>query len=428
MKNVRRTATERSIRILEPFTIRVSAFPPPLLREDRGGLFVQGRTGPSLVRRGARRRTTFRKLALGIAALGSLTCQAEDWPAPSQHVTDPAPTSTQTKGNNFKTLKTDHFAIRYDTSDETIRPLVIEMEKTYDAVARFCVANKLGSLPQGTRLDIIVFEQPEAFKQHLAAIGIIQHSVAGLYDHRSNVAAFLNVSKNPDIRRIEKRIALLQDQLHRQQTGQRDQQTAQDIHSLRAARDKLILAFNRLVIRHETAHQVLFNFGVHQRGAPIPSWVTEGLACQFEIPQNDSGQALGEINHARLADFREALRLTPATQSVDDATIDRAITTGRLLVLPELIADRTSFESDGPNAPFRYAQSWALVHYIIRTRPNDFARYLRHLSERNAGETTDPRREWTNFTSFFGKPDSDFQRSGIEYILSVQLDPTPPER
>lgn len=368
------------------------------------------------------------ELALGLAALGSLTSQAQNWPAPSQHKVYPAPASVQTKGNKFQTLNTDHFTVRYDTSDETIRPLTIEMEKTYDAVVRFCVANKLGGLPQGTRLDVIVFEQPEAFKQHLAAIGVIQGSVAGLYDHTSNVAAFANVSKNPDILRIEERIVLLQDQLQREQTGQRNRQTAQDIHSLRTARDELILAFNRLVIRHETAHQVLFNFGVHRRGARNPSWVTEGLACQFESSQNDSGQLLGKNNHTRLADFREALRIDPATQTVDDAAIDHAITTGRLLPLPELITDRTAFENAGAKAPFRYAQAWALVHYLIGTRPDDFSRYLRHLSQRKAGEAIDPRRERTDFTSIFGNPGPDFQRSWIEYVLRLRLDPAAPNR
>jgi hypothetical protein len=313
---------------------------------------------------------------------------------------------------------------------------VSELEKTYDAVARFCVANKLGSLPQGTRLDVIVFEHRETFKRHLEAMGVVQGSIAGIYDHASNIAAFLNVSKNPDIIRIEERIVLLQDRLQREQAVQRENQqdcpritqTAQNIRSLRAARDELILAFNRLVIRHETAHQVLFNVGVHRRGVSNPSWITEGLACQFEIPQNDSNRVLGEINHARLADFREALRITPATQTIDDTAIDHAITSGGLVALPELIADRTAFESAGPKAPFRYAQAWALVRYLIRTRPDDFARYLRHLSERKAGETTDPRREWTDFTSIFGEPNSDFPRSWIEYILREQLDPAPPER
>jgi hypothetical protein len=362
-------------------------------------------------------------LGIALLALGVRSSQALGSPGTQQQ-------------NNLQTLKTDHFAIRYDSSDETIRPLAIEMEKTYDAVARFCVANKLRSILQGTRLDVIVFEHPEAFKQHLAVVGVNQDSVAGLYDQRSNVAAFLNVSKNPDIRGIEERIVLLQDQLQRGQAEPRENQqdrphitpTAQDIHSLRAARDELILVFNRLVIRHETAHQVLFNFGVPQRGAPTPGWVTEGLACQFETPHSDSGQVPGENNHARLADFREALRVTPETQTVDEATIEHAITTGRLLSLPDLIVDRAAFESAGSKAPFRYAQAWALVHYLMRTRPEDFARYLRQLSERKVGETIDPRREWTAFTSIFDEPDSNFQQSWIEYILRVQLHPVPPKR
>jgi hypothetical protein len=143
---------------------------------------------------------------------------------------------------------------------------------------------------------------------------------------------------------------------------------------------------NAATVIHETAHQVAFNTGVHNRFAVTPRWLAEGLGTMFEArgvwdPQTYPAER-DRINRGRLADFKA------------NATARHTAGT-----LQELIASDRPFERDVIAA---YAESWALTFYLAERQPREYAEYLRKTAARpNFVAYTAPQRI-ADFTSIFG--------------------------
>ncbi len=334
-------------------------------------------------------------------------------------------------GDDFLIRETDHFTIAYDTQYEALRPLIGRLEGTYDAIWRFCEASGLKVESPSSRLAVLLFNQHQDFRIYLAGIGVRAGSLAGVYHQQNNVAAFCNVRNSPGLAPVTNKIERLQMQLKRLQgkqsglpaTRQRSDDLRRNLSNLQSQRDALVKRFNRFVLQHEIAHQMFFNLGVHIRGVDNPMWLVEGLACQFEVPQADSAQALRRINHLRLGDFREALGVSPGANSVSEEAYRAALSSRRLVPLVDLIADSNPLTQDDGNTAFRYAQAWALVLYLHRQHREAFTAYVRRLSARKPGEPVGCRREIGEFQAAFGEPNEVFQRAWISHMLKLRFDP-----
>ena len=152
--------------------------------------------------------------------------------------------------------------------------------------------------------------------------------------------------------------------------------------ALRLQRRCAVETFNRVVLQHEAAHQVLFNLGVHVRGARTPVWLVEGLACQFEVPQSDAQGVLKRVNQMRLGDLRDALGVQ--RDVADVARSAHALEKGKLQPLARLLTAE-QFQRASRPAHVQYAQAWSLVHYLHRQHPKNFAKYVAVLAERTPG-------------------------------------------
>ncbi len=141
------------------------------------------------------------------------------------------------------------------------------------------------------------------------------------------------------------------------------------------------------VILHEAAHQAAFNVGIHNRLAPTPVWLAEGLATMFEAPGvYDSRRRpllADRINHQRLADFRRLV--SPQGD-------------GQLLA--SLIATDDLFAAQPAAA---YAAAWALCFYLTETQADRFARYLARTAARPALADYPPQQRTADFTAVFGE-------------------------
>jgi hypothetical protein len=143
---------------------------------------------------------------------------------------------------------------------------------------------------------------------------------------------------------------------------------------------------NAATVIHETAHQVAYNTGVHNRFAVTPRWLVEGLGTMFEArgvwdPQSYRDRR-DRINRGQLVDFKgyAAARHKPGT-------------------VQELIASDKAFERDVISA---YAESWALTFYLAETQPREYSEYLRKTAARpDFTPYTGPQRI-VDFTSIFG--------------------------
>lgn len=313
-------------------------------------------------------------------------------------------------GEGFRVHHTDHFLIASDGNEGVVNPLADRLEATYQVVVRYCDDMKLAVRPPLQPLPVLLFNRHSDFRRYANTVGFNDPAAPGFYHPRNNTAAFCNLLDFPKLREISQRLD--------QAEAQRNPSVAPErITEWRSQRDAIVETFNRLVIQHEAAHHVLFNTGVLSRDVDNPDWLVEGLACQFEVSSRDA------VNQMRLADFRNALGASPDMVAIEDATLRAAGSDGRFISLGDLVADHEFDVRDENKRTIRYAQAWALVHYLHRTRGDAFAGYLRRIAERPPNRHTDRQQRITEFESVFGILDQAFERAWVNSILTLPFEP-----
>jgi hypothetical protein len=349
---------------------------------------------------------------------------------PGEGADVPPPTALDAVvGEDFRFRETQHFIIAYDTSYDALRPLIGRLEGIYDAIHDFVDRAGLGRPAPEERLPVVLFDDFDEFAAYAQRVGV-RGTMAGFYHHRTNIAAFCNTANHPELRRISAELDRARDRVQRvggpgpasPAAIRQRQELRRTISALQAQRDAVAGLFNRFVIQHEAAHQVLFNIGVHVREADNPLWLVEGLACQFEVPQSGNEGLLKRVNHMRLADFRDALGITLAGRAVADDAFRQAVAEGRLLSLVDLIGRPDAFATGGGAAVYHYAEAWALVYYLHQEHPEAFVAYLRRAGARPGGEPATPNGALDAFRDAFGAPDAAFERRWVARIATLRLD------
>jgi hypothetical protein len=331
---------------------------------------------------------------------------------------------------DFRIRKTKHFVIGYDTSDDFLRPHIGRLEGLHASVARTCEVNGFTIAESGNLLPIIFFDKFHTFVRYAHTLDMPAEGIAGFYHQKNNVAAFANASDLPSVRAIGRQL----DELHVQladtkapgasRSDRASARALEDvIHSAAVQRDSLVEAFNRFVLQHEAAHQILFNAGVHARGAATPQWLVEGMACQFEVPQADRSGKLQRVNQMRLADLREAMGVPPNANT--DFRVDAAslISADKIIPLRQLVSGRGVFEPGDERLKLSYAQSWGFVLYLYRTSPTAFRAYLHTLASRRPGTQPDEAADLAEFESAFGPIDAKFEQSWTDFMLRLRFEP-----
>ncbi|MCP4248307.1 MAG: DUF1570 domain-containing protein, partial [bacterium] len=332
-------------------------------------------------------------------------------------------------GPGFHLRRTERFLIAYDTPHDTLRSLVSRLEATYDSVYRFCKINEIPTQRQADRLEVLFFDGYETFGRYADSVGFAYWGSAGFYDQRTNVAAFVNVLHLPNVTPLNNQV-----ERHKHRIERLRAKRPIDRRALREAnkkmtrlvnqRDRLVEQTNRMTVQHETAHQVLFNAGLHVFAAQNPGWLVEGLACLFETPPSSSGAGVGATNQARLDDFRRSLGNGKPGGRIKVEALQEAYADGKMLPLGELIGDANLFSRrNNPNLVHHYSQSWSLVCYLQRRHREKFADYLRLLSRREVGCTTTPESEIGDFERIFGPLSERFERQWARFILQLPFKP-----
>jgi len=311
-----------------------------------------------------------------------------------------------------------HFIVWSETPHPIPHMVIESLEETFDAVLRFCARQGLladSPAPAVDKLLVGFFREPARFHDYCSRSGIRGGQSNGIFDQANNVTVLYDLWGHPEMQSLSEAI----ERLRRQRPSGEVPSEAET--RLKENRD-VLEKFNRLVLRHEVAHQVLFNLGVQVRGVDNPAWFTEGLACQFEVPSNEN--QLPGINGDRLADLRIALALASDAQDATESQWQTALAAGKLVDLIELITDDQALDPANDHAPHRYAQAWSLVYSLLHEpQPGlpGIDGYVRLLSHRKPGETVSRERELADFTSSFGRPDESFKRGWLACILKLSL-------
>lgn len=350
----------------------------------------------------------------------------------AQPASQPPPPIPLPNAEAFKTRPTDHFLIWYDTSYDVLRPLVNRLEGTYDAVVRVGRHHGFAMDDSPEPLRVILVERHDDFAVLARDVGIDPGGAAGFYHPVNNLAVFGNVVNSPGLKALNKQIERLETRLKKARQSRRRGASAnaranelgRDLSRLLLQRDAIVARFNRLVLQHEAAHQIFFNVGVHGREADSPTWLVEGLAMQFEVPQSSAKKGLHRVNQMRLGDLREFSGIGLGQKKVSDDAYASAFGDHGLVPLGELIGDDRVFGGSGEHVATVYAQAWALVYFLARTQKDAFSGYLAQVAGRLPRTLVEPQQELERFTEFFGPVDDAFQRGWLEYVVRLRFDPT----
>lgn len=154
---------------------------------------------------------------------------------------------------------------------------------------------------------------------------------------------------------------------------------------------------------HEAVHQVAFNIGLHRRMSDNPVWMLEGLATTFE-PENfrkplPSTPLSAKLNRSRYVQFRSYMERRPAKS------------------LEEFLRNDDQFKSATLDA---YAQAWALTFYLMETRSQQYARYMKVLSSRSPLETYEPETRLEDFRNAFGSNIESLETEFLRYMARLE--------
>lgn len=302
-----------------------------------------------------------------------------------------------TLGESFKLKRTAHYSVFYDTSEDDLKVFAAAIEMTYRSCMNY--TQKLGftAHPPRRKLFIYYFEHHKDYSDFAEEIGkgAQPQSTPGLYFPDLNRSMFYNFRNQESLKKLrddaDVKIAQLREQL--KQTGlsavdrKRIGQEIADARKLANRSDVVGGDISESIVQHEVAHQVLWNIGFHNPKTFFanPRWLAEGTAMMFEPISTGNSANFGRLNEDRLREFK-MLR-----------------NTGQLIPVRDFIATHGWF---GPQTiGIAYPQSWALVHYLNRTKRSKLRQYVELVNKRPADYKPEPAKEIADFEKCFGKID-----------------------
>ncbi|MCC7421790.1 MAG: DUF1570 domain-containing protein [Planctomycetaceae bacterium] len=163
----------------------------------------------------------------------------------------------------------------------------------------------------------------------------------------------------------------------------------------------------RDTIIHETTHQVAYNTGLHPRLGETPRWVVEGLATLFEAPGvrdggSKSGPIAQRINRERYLRFGSYARARRPARSL------------RAFIGQDDMLQQATLDF--------YCQAWALTFYLVESRPADYARYLKRLSERDPLKECTPKDRMRDFETSFSTEIERLEADFLRYMERLKVD------
>jgi len=265
----------------------------------------------------------------------------------------------------FDLLITKHYLICFDTSRDYARWCGGIFERLHDAFGNYWTRAGLEVTDPARPLVVVIFADRRAYETHAAVdLGAAADRVAGYYNLLSNRITTYDLTGSDALAAAR---------------GRRPGATGMAILSSPAAAGLV----STLV--HEATHQLAFNGGLHQRLAPVPLWVSEGIATFFETPDLTSPRGwrgVGEVNPPRL---------------------ERFLAGQHRGLIETIVRDDEGFRN-ADTALDCYAAAWAVTHHLARTRKREFAGYLKVLAAKRPLAEDSPAERLADFRAAFGEP------------------------
>jgi len=281
----------------------------------------------------------------------------------------------------FRQFSTKHYLICYDTSRAYAQWCGALFERLHDAFTNFWQQAGFEVSRPGQPLVVVVFSDRQRYEHHAGRdLGAAADRVVGYYNLLSNRVTTFDLSGS--------------DALARQPARSAGRAGLEILASPEAAGLVATLV-------HEATHQMAFNGGLHRRLAPVPLWVSEGVAMYFETPDLASERgwrAIGTVNRPRLEKFLAGQREG---------------------WLEEIVRDDESFRR-ADEALDAYSRAWALTYFLMQTRRESFVAYLRALSQKEPLSEDDPEIRLREFVAAFGGPPKAFEEPVAKFMARLQ--------
>jgi len=276
----------------------------------------------------------------------------------------------------FDLLVTRHFVICFDTSRAYAQWCGALFEKLHEAFINYW--RKAGVEVEATRrpLVVVIFSDRQRYEAHAARdLGAAADRVVGYYNLLTNRITTFDLTGS--------------DQLARRPASSAGRAGVEILASPEAAG-----LVSTLV--HEASHQMAFNCRMHRRLAPVPVWLSEGVATFFETP--DPGgrgwKRIGGVNRPRLETFLASYR--PG-------------------VLDEIVRGDDPFRA-AEGAVDAYARAWALTAFLAQTRKGALVDYINAIGTKPPLSPDDPETRMKEFVAAFGAEPRDLEQPLMKFL------------
>ncbi|MCE9630921.1 MAG: DUF1570 domain-containing protein [Planctomycetia bacterium] len=280
----------------------------------------------------------------------------------------------------FDVLVTRHYVVCFDTSRDYAKWCAALFERLHEAFGNFWSKAGLDVVDPPRPLVVVIFADRRRYEAYASRdLGAATDRVVGYYNLLTNRVTTFDLTGTDGVPRP---------------AGQASSGTAFEILTSPAAAGLVA------TLVHEATHQMAFNCGMHRRLAPVPLWVSEGIATYFETPDLDNTRGwrgIGKVNRPRL---------------------DHFLATHRAGDIATLIASDERFRAaEGPLDA--YAAAWSLTRHLVETRKKQFVDYL-HMQAAKLpladDSAADRRRE---FEASFGQSPEEIEEEVVKAMARL---------
>lgn len=283
---------------------------------------------------------------------------------------------------DFRVHKTAHYVICYNTSDTYAKWCGALFERLFRGFSTYWSHLGVKTKEPEFPLVALIFDSKENYARYARANNGIESAI-GYYQLVSNQMVMYDLTGTEGLGR-------------RGDLGS----TALINRLLSQPRAEPLVA----TIIHEATHQLAYNSGLQVRLADNPFWVSEGLAIFFEAPDLKSAmgwRGIGNVNRSRLAQFKQYLRTRPRDSIVTLMAYDKRF-------------------HDPRGVLNTYSEAWALTYFLIRTRKDDYVKYLKMLAQKPPSVEDEPETRIAEFKAFFGSDLTKFDADFVRYMSRLR--------
>jgi hypothetical protein len=328
-------------------------------------------------------------------AIAGLDAMALPCPDP-----DLDPLRSRLRPLRFREVRGDHVVLLHQVGDLEARERLDVLERVVRTFTLALAAQGVELPPLRRRLASVYFADRRDYARFLRLVDAGAFDDTQGYYHPILRAVFAFDSRSTDEQKAGRRAI---------GNRRRDGAVESDL-----ARRSLLLdldwrANDLGIAAHETIHQLVAETGLAPRFDDFPLWLHEGLAAQFEVVRGGRWAGFGRSHDLRLPDWRS---IHPAPR------------------LAPLLRDA------GFGHGYRrdvYAESWALVYFLRKTRPREFLAFLDRLRTPLPVSTSRSDRAFDAFRAAFGDDLAGLELAWHRYLADLKTPlesgrPAPPDR